>query len=63
MATNVNNDGSGNSFLGFIVGGLLVVVVLGFLFYNGTLTGNAPTTNIKVETPAAPTAPATTPAK
>lgn len=61
---NINNNGeNGNSFLGFIVGGLLVVVViLAILYYNGSFPGmKSETTSVTVETPAAPateTAPA-----
>ncbi len=63
MATNVNND-SGNSLLGFIVGGLLVVaVIFGLLYYNGKLPGRTDSTSIRIETPASPLAPLQAPKK
>jgi hypothetical protein len=52
-----NNTDSGNSALSLIVGGLLVVVVvLGFLFYNGKFPGQTgSSTSISVEAPSMPT--------
>jgi ABC-type transporter Mla subunit MlaD len=60
MANNTNNTDSGTSALSLIVGGLLVVVVvLGFLFYNGKFPGQTggPSTSVSVEAPSMPAAP------
>lgn len=61
MADNINNGG-GNSAMGFIVGGLVVVLVIFAIFYfSGNMPGkNGSSTSISVETPSAP---ATTPSK
>jgi hypothetical protein len=54
------NNSDGNSALSLLVGGLLVVVVvLGFLFYNGKFPGQTgPSTSISIEAPSAPSTPA-----
>lgn len=53
MAIEVHNDGgSGNTFLGFIVGALLLAVgVVGFFMWDGFKSGSgpAPATVIEVE--------------
>lgn len=52
-----NAGGGGNTFLGFIVGGLLVVVAaLGFFMYTGGHLGGGDThtVNLNVKAPAKP---------
>ncbi len=61
MADNNVQQGGGNNALYFIVGGLVVVAVAAFLFFGGHL-GNGPDgpgdTNITIQTPRPPAAPA-----
>ncbi|MES2906392.1 MAG: hypothetical protein V4691_05125 [Pseudomonadota bacterium] len=59
MATNINNS-EGGSAMGFIVGGLVVLlVILGIFYFSGNMPGSGTTskTSISVQTPSAPAAP------
>jgi len=58
MADNAGND---NNALYMIVGGLIVVVVLGFLYFNGNLGGGGrenADVNITLPAPPSPSVPA-----
>jgi hypothetical protein len=47
-------DSSGNSFLGFILGGVVVVLlIIGFVVFNGGNFGGGGGTNVKIEVPKA----------
>jgi hypothetical protein len=52
------NSGGGNSFLAFVVGGLLVVVaVFGFILYSGGHIGGKKSVDVNLNIPSAPAGP------
>jgi hypothetical protein len=45
-------DGAGNSFMGFVLGGVVVVlVIIGIVMFNGGNFGGGNTSTVKIEVP------------